>query len=57
MEVITMVLVLGILAIIVAVVLWLAKAAVEFVWSFGGIGLIVLIVGLVLLTRGRRSAL
>lgn len=52
-----MVLILGILAIIVAIVLWLAKAAVEFVWSFGGIGLIVLIVGLALLARGRRSAL
>lgn len=51
-----MVLILGILAIIVAIVLWVAKAAIEFTASLGVIGVIVLIVGIVLLMRGRRSS-
>ncbi|MBB6674969.1 hypothetical protein [Cohnella nanjingensis] len=51
-----MVLIIGILAIVVAIILWIAKVATEVVFSFGGIGAFVLIIGLILLTRGRRSA-
>jgi membrane-bound ClpP family serine protease len=52
-----MVLILGILAVIVAIVLWVAKAAIVFVTSFGVIGIVAAIVGLVLLSRSRRSSI
>lgn len=51
-----MVLILGILAVVVAIILWIAKVATEIVFSFGGIGAIVIIIGLILLTRDRRGA-
>ncbi|RED54751.1 hypothetical protein [Cohnella lupini] len=51
-----MILFLGILALIVAIILWVAKVAIGVVSSFGVIGFAVVIIGLILLMRGRRNS-
>lgn len=51
-----MILFLGILALIVAVVLWIAKVAIGVVSSLGVIGLAVVIIGLIMLSRRRRNS-
>jgi uncharacterized membrane protein YfcA len=51
-----MILFLGILALIIAVVLWLTKAVISFVFSFGVIGIVVVIIGLYMMTRRRNRS-
>lgn len=51
-----MILFLGILALIVAIVLWVAKVAIGIVSSLGVIGIAIIIIGLIMLTKGRRSS-
>lgn len=52
-----MILFLGILALIVAVVLWVAKVAIGIVSYLGVVGIAVVIIGLIMLTGGRRSSI
>lgn len=44
---------LGILALILAVVLWLAKAVISFVFTLGTIGIVIVIIGLYMMMRRR----